>query len=40
MGLFGAAHGLGAKGPLLPKISYTYLTMMELGTAIPHFKKI
>ena len=40
MGFFGAAHGWGGqKGPL-PKICYTYPTMMKLGTVIPYPKKI
>ena len=41
MGFFEAAHGLGvAKRPPLPKICYTYPTMMKLGTVIPYPKKI
>ena len=39
MGIFGAAHGWG--GPFwLPKICYTFLAMMKLGTVIPYLKKI
>ena len=41
MGFLEAAHGLGvAKRPPLPKICYTYPTMMKLGTVIPYPKKI
>ena len=43
MCLFEAAHGRGplsTKGPPLPKIRYTYPTMMKLGTVIPNLKKI
>ena len=40
MGLFGAAHGWGAKSPHLPKICHTYPAMMKLGTVIPYLKKI
>ena len=48
MGLYGAAHGWwgggaeggGAKRLPLPKMSYTYLAMMKLGTVIPYLKKI
>ena len=32
--------GGGAKKLPLPKLCYTYSTMMELGTDIPHLKKI
>ena len=39
MGLFGAAHGWGAKKTHLPKTSHTYLTMMKFGTVIPYLKK-
>ena len=34
MGIFGIAHGKGAK------ICHTYPTMMKLGTGIPYLKKI
>ena len=40
MGLFGAAHGWGAKRLPLPKICHTYPTKMKLGTVIPYLKKI
>ena len=40
MGFFGAAHGWGAKKAPLPKICYTYPTMMKLGTVIPYLKKM
>ena len=39
MGLFGAAHGWGAKRAALPKICQTYPTMMKLSTVIPYLKK-
>ena len=41
MDLFGAAHewGGGKKGPL-PKICYTYPTIIKLDTVIPYLKKI
>ena len=40
MGFFGAAHEwVGKKAPL-PKICYTYPTIMKLGTVIPCLKKI
>ena len=48
MGIFGAAHGCvgrgGGKGAAkkasLPKICYTYPTMMKLGRVLPYLKKI
>ena len=40
MGLFGTAHGWGAKKATLPKIYYTYPAMMKPGTFIPYLKKI
>ena len=40
MGFFGAAHGWGSFWPPLPKIRYTYPTMMKLGTIIPYLRKI
>ena len=45
MGFFGATHGLaggwgGGKKASLPKICYTYPTVMKLGTDIPYLKKI
>ena len=40
MGIFGAAHGWGAKRPSLPKICHRYPTMMKIGTVIPCLKKI
>ena len=40
MGIFGAAHGWGAKKDPLPKICHTYPTMVKLGTDIPCLKKI
>ena len=41
MGIFGAAHGWGewAKRRPLPKICYTYPSMMKLGAVIPYLKK-
>ena len=39
MGLFGAAHGWGAKKAPLPKICHTYPAIMKLGTVIPYLKK-
>ena len=30
----------GLKGPSLPKMCYTYPTMIKLGTITPHLKKI
>ena len=39
MGIFEAAHGWGGKAPL-PKIYYTYPTMMKLDTVTPYLKKI
>ena len=40
MGFFGTADGWGGKKPPpLPKICYTYPTMMKLGTVIPYLKK-
>ena len=39
MGIFGAAHGWRGKDPL-PKIYYTYPTMMKLDTVTPYLKKI
>ena len=41
MGFFEAPHGWGGnkKAPL-PKICYTYPTIMKLGTVIPWPKKI
>ena len=38
MGLFGAAHGWGAKKP--PRICCTYPTVMKLDTVLPYLKKI
>ena len=38
MGIFGTAHEWGGEDPL-PKICYTYPTMMKLGTIIPYLKK-
>ena len=45
MDFSGAAHGWGGGGGQgkkapLPKICYTYPTMMKLDTAIPYLKKI
>ena len=40
MGLFGAAHGWGAKNPASLKICHTYPAIMKLGTVIPCLKKI
>ena len=41
MGLFGVAHGWGAKkAPLHPNICHTYPTIMKLGTVIPYLRKI
>ena len=42
MGIFRTAHRWGGtkRTPPLPKICYTYLTMMKLGTVIPYLKKI
>ena len=42
MGFFGVAHGWGerAKKLPLPKICYTYPTMLKLGTVIPYPKNI
>ena len=40
MGIFGAAHGWGAKRPPLPKMCHRYPTMMKIGTVIPCLKKI
>ena len=36
-GLFGAAHGCGGD---LPKIRYTYPTVVKLGIVIPYLRKI
>ena len=45
MGFFGVTHGYrggGGAGLLapLPKICFTYPTMMKLGTVIPYLRKI
>ena len=42
MGLLtdGGGWGGGQKGPPLPKICYTFPTMMKLGTLIPYLEKI
>ena len=40
VGSLRAAHGLGCKNARLPKICYTYPTMMKLSTVIPYLKKI
>ena len=43
MGIFEAAHGWrggGAKRPPIPKICYTYPTVMKLVTVINYLKKI
>ena len=39
MGLFGAAHGWGAKRSPLRKTCHTYPIMMKLGTDMPYLKK-
>ena len=42
MGFFVAAQGCGGGGKKvpLPKVCYTYPTMMKLDTVIPYVKKI
>ena len=41
MGIFGTAYGCGrAKRTPLPKVCYTYPTIMKLGTVILYLKKI
>ena len=40
MGLFGDAHGWGAKWSSFLKTCHTYPTMIKIGTVMPYPKKI